>query len=379
MLDKKGDKMKIAVNNGHGLYTAGKRTPPFPGSNKVIKEWEFNHPTALKLAEILKGDGHQVLLTSDTIQDTPLATRVSKANSWGADIYISIHYNAYKGVWGTVGGTETLYCLNSTNGKRLAEIVHHEVIKVTKWNDRGIKPRSDLYELNRTLMPAIIVEVGFMDKIEEASMMLDETFQFNVAMAIAKGVNQYFNYTPRRGMPILGDKTATLLQMQQWAKNKKATNEFVQLAPLFYKIGSQAGVNPVVAYAQAAKETGYGRFGGILDSSYHNTCGLKTASGGSDNDPNAHARFKSWEEGIQAHIDHLALYAGADGYPKEDSSDPRHFFYLFGKAPTVESLGGLWAPSPTYGIEIVKLVHEIENTAVPIIRGGKNRPKFLKW
>lgn len=370
--------MKIAVNNGHGLYTAGKRTPPFPGSNKVIKEWEFNHPTALKLADILKADGHEVLLVSNTPEDTPLDVRVNKVNSWRADLYVSIHYNAYQGVWGDHGGFETLYQTNSVNGKRMAQLAQDELAKVLKWRNRGIKPRSDLFELNRTLMPAMIVEAGFMDNLQEASAMLDPNYQFTIAMAVARAINKYFNYTPRKGTPILSEKTATLLQMQQWAKNKKATNEFVQLAPLFYKIGSQAGVNPVVAYAQAAKETGYGKFGGILDSSYHNTCGLKTASGGSDNDPNAHARFKSWEEGIQAHIDHLALYAGADGYPKEDSLDPRHFFYLFGKAPTVESLGGLWAPSPTYGIEIVKLVHEIENTAVPIIRGGKNRPKFFK-
>ena len=48
----------------------------------------------------------------------------------------------------------------------------------------------------------------------------------------------------------------------------------------------------------------------------------------------AHKRFDSWEDGISAHVDHLALYAGAAGYPKEGTLDPRHFESLFGRCPT---------------------------------------------
>ena len=365
--------MKIAISNGHGLHTAGKRTPPFPGTGQVIKEWEFNHPTALKLAEILKADGHEVLLVSNTTEDTPLVTRVSRANNWKADLYVSIHYNAFQGIWGSHGGVETLHGLGSTNGKRAAELVQDELLKVLTWRNRGVKPRSDLYELNRTIMPAILIEAGFMDNLDEASKMLDSQYQFNTAMAIANGINRYFNYTPRRGMLISTDKTATLLQMQAWARNKNATAQFVQLAPLFYTIGVQSGVNPVVAYAQAAKETGYGKFGGVINASFHNTCGLKTTEGGSNADPNAHQRFPNWRVGVQAHIDHLALYAGVEGYPKADSPDPRHFSYLFGKALTVESLGGQWAPSSTYGVDIVRLAREIESTVVSI------RPQRPSW
>ncbi|SJU02468.1 Uncharacterised protein [Clostridioides difficile] len=62
-----------------------------------------------------------------------------------------------------------------------------------------------------------------------------------------------------------------------------------------------------------------------MDESYNNPCGMKTSQGGSDTDPNAHQRFNSWDEGVQAHLDHLALYAGAKGYPKEGTYDPRHF------------------------------------------------------
>lgn len=356
--------MKIAIDNGHGLHTSGKRTPPFPNTGKVIHEWEFNHPTALKLAEILKADGHEVLLVSNTTADTPLLTRASLANKWGANLLISIHYNALKGVWGTHGGTETLYYPSSTNSKRAATLVQNELIRSLQWRDRGIKPRADLAILNRTVMPAILVEVGFMDNLTEASKMLDNNFQFKTAVAIANGINQYFNYTPRRGTPIEGKPSATVLQMQNWARNKGATPSFINLASLFYMIGVKNSINPAIAYAQAAKETGYGSFKGVIDASFHNTCGLKVTKGGGNNDPRAHQKFLNWRQGVEAHIDHLALYAGIPGYPYFLSPDPRHFPYLFGTALTVEELGGKWAPSTTYGTEILQLVKEMENTPV---------------
>ena len=169
---------------------------------------------------------------------------------------------------------------------------------------------------------------------------------------------------------ILSSDSTTVAQAEAWARAKGATEEFVGLASLYQKYASsRGGVNWVLAYVQAAKETGYGKFGGVLDASYHNPCGLKNSSGGADEDPNAHKRFDNWDQGIIAHLDHLALYAGAAGYPKTnyvskwqnsnlDSTstyDPRHFPYLKGRATTVNDLGGQWAPSSTYGVEIFRL------------------------
>lgn len=152
---------------------------------------------------------------------------------------------------------------------------------------------------------------------------------------------------------IISDSKVTVKQAKKWAKSKGATETFVDLADLYFKYSSDCGdVNPAIAYVQAAKETGYGNFGGVLDESYHNPCGLKTSLGGGDTDKNAHKKFDSWDEGVQAHMDHLALYAGANGYPKDDTYDPRHFITIKGKATTVNSLGTKWAPSATYGEEV---------------------------
>ena len=163
---------------------------------------------------------------------------------------------------------------------------------------------------------------------------------------------------------IISDTKVTSAQAKSWAKSKGATETFISLADLYFEYAEECGeVNPGIAYVQAAKETGYGKFGGVLDESYHNPCGMKTSSGGGDQDPNAHQRFNSWDEGVQAHLDHLALYAGADGYPKSDTYDPRHFVTIKGKAPTVNSLGGKWAQSTTYGQEINTLYRDLLKSA----------------
>lgn len=164
------------------------------------------------------------------------------------------------------------------------------------------------------------------------------------------------------GTPVIGPATGTAAQGRAWAASKGASAVFIGLAEIFWKVAASIGVNPVIAYCQSAKETGFGKFGGVLDASFMNPCGMKTSGGGDNYNPNAHQRFESWEQGIAAQVDHLALYAGAAGYPKVGTTDPRHFPFIKGKAKTVEELGGNWAPSATYGNDIVKMMAQLEVT-----------------
>ena len=152
--------------------------------------------------------------------------------------------------------------------------------------------------------------------------------------------------------PIAGHAQATVQQAQEWARQRKADQAFIDVAPIYWRLAAEMGIRPEVAYAQAAKETAFGRFGGVVDRSFHNWCGLKTSQGGSNSDPNAHARFPDDETGIRAHLQHLALYAGVD--VKGKIVDPRHFTSISGTAKTVEDLGGKWAPDADYGRSIVR-------------------------
>lgn len=165
-------------------------------------------------------------------------------------------------------------------------------------------------------------------------------------------------------MDILSKTKATIEQAKQWAKQRNATELFISLASTYYSLCEKMGVNFSVAYSQFAKETGYGKFGGVLDETYCNPCGLKNHKGGGDKDKNAHCKFTSWEEGIQAHLEHLCLYAGQTNYPLNNPKDSRHFKYLLGTCTKVEDLGGKWCPNKNYGIEILKMVDSLENTKV---------------
>lgn len=188
--------MLIAIDNGHGLDTAGKRTPVMT-DGRIIKEWEFNYPTAQKLGEELKRCGFKVLYVSDSEEDTPLKTRTDRANAAKADAFISIHYNAYKGVWGNHGGIETYYYPNALDGLELAKSVQYHLVKETGLSNRGVKS-NNFHVLRESKMVAILAECGFMDSSEEAKLMLDESHQANCARAIAKGICDYFGvaYVP---------------------------------------------------------------------------------------------------------------------------------------------------------------------------------------
>lgn len=186
--------MLIAIDNGHGINTAGKRTPPLPDTGRVIREWEFNHATAKKLGELLKHNGFKVLYVSDTDQDTPLRTRTNLSNQAKADLFISIHYNALNGVWGTHGGIETFHHPYSKKGEEAAKYVQDELIKHTGLRNRGVKSYN-FQVLRESNMPAVLVECGFMDNLEEAKLMIDENYQRKCARAMAIGICRFFGVT----------------------------------------------------------------------------------------------------------------------------------------------------------------------------------------
>ena len=215
-------------------------------------------------------------------------------------------------------------------------------------------------------------------------------FNFNVqALSSSSGSKAIGNVN------IVSTVDTSLEAVEAWARSKNATETFIGLAKIYKKYAeSRGGVNWVLAYVQAAKETGYGKFGGVLDESYHNPCGLKNPSGGGDYDPNAHKKFDNWEQGVIAHLDHLALYAAADGYPKtsyvdswkdealasNETYDPRHIGWfgttsgILGKAKDVLSLTGSWASDPNYGIELFRLYCDATNSEYLPARSNLESP-----
>lgn len=351
---------KVFLDAGHGGMDSG-------AVGNGLQEKDINLLVALKVGKILTRHNIEVNYTRTTDIAVGLSDRATIANKNGSDVFASIHCNSFYDVQSQ--GLETFSYNVSANGTALAKCIQDSLLKDKLYTkDRGIKT-ANFAVLRQTKMTSALVELAFISNKKDSEILRNK--QDELAISVAKGILNFLgakyvesNHFKETGTNILGSATATIEQMKAWAKNKNAHQKFIELAPLFYEISEKAGVNPIIAYTQSAKETGYFKFGGVLDITFNNPCGMKVSVGGGDYDPNAHKRFEDWAEGIQAQVDHLALYGGAPSYPKTDTLDPRHFSYLKGSAKTVEDLGGKWAPSLIYGTDIVKMMREVESIKV---------------
>ena len=203
----------IAIDDGHGMQTSGKRTPTLPSGLKsetgnFMHENEFNRAVAKYLKAELERCGFKTLMVAPTDADTPLATRVATANNAKADFYISIHANANTGKWGTWGGAETL-TYGSGESLRIGKIIHKHMMKGTPIRDRGIKDGSWLYVVKNTKMPAVLVECAFMDNLEEAKMLLSDAFRRETARELAMALCEAYGVTYKSASTTTKPSTST--------------------------------------------------------------------------------------------------------------------------------------------------------------------------
>ena len=190
----------IALDNGHGIRTPGKRTPKWTDGTKSIytkndfmHEWEFNRGVVKRLKVELERNGFKVLEVSPTDIDTSIIRRTRAANLAKADIYVSVHANALGNVWNEkVNGIETL---TSGKGESLAlgKILQKHMVWASGLRDRGMKDGSWLGVVKGTHMPAVLVECGFMDNPAEAKMLNMAEYRQQMAVALCKGICEYYN------------------------------------------------------------------------------------------------------------------------------------------------------------------------------------------
>lgn len=361
----------VLLDPGHGGYDVGAT-----GVNG-IKEKECTLYVCKACEAILKRNNISVKLTRRDDMYLTESERNKIAKSLNTKCFISVHFNSSDNL--IESGTEVFFDGNSSSGKELGDHIIECINKETELPIRDIK--NDKYkELYGVRNAAILVKVCFLSNPSEEKLLKDYSFKEKIAKGLANGVLKYleenniveiksdvmsggYNMTDAK-TNIINEPLEDKDKAKQWAKNRGATSTFIGLADLYWNLYKECGgVNPIVAYAQAALETEYGKFGGTVKEEFKNPCGLKI-SVSTDDSPDAHAKFETWRKGVQAHLDHLALYAGASGYPKLKSLDPKHFQYLMGICKYVEDLGGKWAPSLDYGKKIIRLINDISNTEI---------------
>lgn len=157
--------MKIAVRGGHNFLATG--------CSGLIDETTEDRKVKDSVIKYLNQLGHTVLDVTPGNMDTnsDLVYGVSRANNWGADLFISIHFNkAYNSYNGAIG-TETWVYSESDNyndeeyAKRIVDS-----IGALGFKNRGVKTSIDLYELKHTTMPSVIVEVCFVEATEDVAL-----------------------------------------------------------------------------------------------------------------------------------------------------------------------------------------------------------------
>lgn len=353
----------VVLDPGHGGTDPG-------ACAKGLQEKDLVSSISKFCKEYLETKGIKVFQTRDTDKSMGINERAAFANKKQAALFISIHTNAGGG-----DGVEVIYSITGGASLKMAQAMSDSINKVTGQNKRP----KDIYTrvndeghdyfgvIRQTSMPAVIVECAFIDSKDVEIIDTSEERKL-MGKAIGEAILKVLDVKIEKSTTIIGPATATLEQCREWAHIKKSKQTFIDNLLIYFNECLKVGINPVVAITQYAKETGYGKFGGVLDESYKNPCGLKETTSGKDDCTiaEAHKRFNTWEDGIKAHIDHLALYAGVNGYPKVNTLDPRHFSYLKGKVPTVEALGGSWCPSDTYGHDLVKMIKEIKVVKVQV-------------
>ena len=183
--------MKIAIDAGHGLYTAGKRCLKSIDP-KEMREWVLNARIAEKVIAGLRDYDCEPLRIDDPTgqTDVSLTSRCNKANNAGCDFYVSIHHNA--GINGGSGGGIVVYTYLGAKAstKAVAQAVYDAAVARTglKGNRSAGVAEANFQVLRNTTMSAILGEFGFMDSTADVPIILTDTFAENCAAGIVAGL-----------------------------------------------------------------------------------------------------------------------------------------------------------------------------------------------
>lgn len=179
----------IALDAGHGLKTAGKRTPD------GIHEWELNDKVRDKVVALLKDYDVKFIFpdNNEGNVDEGLVARRTMYVKGKAHAAVSIHHNALKSTWSTATGVEVFVDNNATaKDKKLAECIYNRLVKNTGLKGRGIK-KADWTVIDQDSIPAVLVEGGFMDGKKDSKYIRSEEGIEAYAKAVADGLIEFLS------------------------------------------------------------------------------------------------------------------------------------------------------------------------------------------
>ena len=247
---------KIIIDPGHGGTNPG-------ATYEGRKESEDALRLALAVGNILKEDGFDVVYTRTDDDTQSVLEKAQIANESDADLFISIHRNAaardnlYNGVQTLIYGPGGLQ-------ETVAGNIANE-LETVGFQNLGIDIRPDLVVLNRTKMPAVLVEAGFIDS-DKDNQIFDSRFQ-EMAEAIAEGIEMSLErpqnsprYTIQVGLfrnKIYADNLLLRLKRQGYPAylDKDPKTGFYRV-----RVGEYSELDQAVDMEQRLKNRGYTTF-----------------------------------------------------------------------------------------------------------------------
>ena len=195
-------KIKVVIDAGHGDPDGGAI------SEDGIKESDLNLQIAQKLKRKLEEENIEVIMTRENsnniaslseqqktirqIKTSDLNNRVKIANESGASILVSIHMNKFED--SKYRGWQTFYSKESEEGKKLAENIQTSISEVIEFENKRTPLKIEgIKIIDKSKIPAVIVECGFLSNSEECNLLKDENYQEKMAEGIKNGIQKYLD------------------------------------------------------------------------------------------------------------------------------------------------------------------------------------------
>lgn len=181
----------ICLDPGHGGNDPGALGPT------GTMEKDNTLAIALLLRETLEKSGAIVVMTRDADTEVAgvgatdqeeLSARVEVANQADADLFISIHNDAFTS--NTTAGTTTFH-YGDKDSVKLANLIQQCLVERLGTKNRGSRFAS-FYVLRYTDMPSILIEVAFISNIVEEMLLSSVDGRNNTAESICEGILKYF-------------------------------------------------------------------------------------------------------------------------------------------------------------------------------------------
>lgn len=181
--------VKVVVDPGHGGIDSGKT-----GVNGS-KEKEINLKIAIEIKNMLEKEGVSIVMTREGderlagTQREDLRERAALMDREKPVLAVSIHQNSYQDE--AVSGAQVFYHSGSGQGEAAARMIQDALNELQPDNTKKIRSNDTYYILKNTEVPVVIAECGFLSNPEEAERLSRESWQREIAGAVAEGVMQY--------------------------------------------------------------------------------------------------------------------------------------------------------------------------------------------